>query len=156
MPPKVIDRDNITLFNTDLKDLVMCRVLDMTALCICSETSSALSPSSTFYSVIIIIFMMMMTMIVNIPINSFLVPAPDTATWLPASIPAFGRLFALPVPIFRENILDVALVKVFLKLLCLEHCDVSSLDSETGGFDKSRRFMWMAGKGLSLNKKKKN
>lgn len=80
MPPKVIDRDNITLFNTDLKDLVMYRVLDMTALCICSGKSSALSPSSTFYIVIIIIFMMMMTMIVNIPINSFLVPAPDTAT----------------------------------------------------------------------------
>lgn len=54
-----------------------------------------------------------------LPANSCLVPAPETAFRLVASATIFALLTALDATDLRENILDVALVKVFLKLLCL-------------------------------------
>ena len=53
------------------------------------------------------------------PADSCLVPAPETAFRLVASATIFALLAALVATDFLENILDVALVKVFLKLLCL-------------------------------------
>jgi len=55
----------------------------------------------------------------HVPADSCLVPAPEMAFRLVASATIFTLLAALVATDFRENILDVALVKVFLKLLCL-------------------------------------
>lgn len=89
-----------------------------------------------------------------VPADSFLAPAPDTAFWLAGSTTEFGLLSVLEATDFREKILDVAFVKVFLKLLCLWHGEVSSLVSKGGDFARLRLFMWMAGRGHSLKKKK--
>ena len=53
----------------------------------------------------------------------------------------FGLLTALVATDFRENILDVALVKVFLKLLCLWQGEASSLVSKGWDLDRLCRFM---------------
>lgn len=76
-----------------------------------------------------------------VPVDSFLVPAPDTAFGLVTSTTVFGLLSVLEATDFRENILDVAFEKVFLKLLCLGNWEVSSLVSNGGDLERSRRFI---------------
>lgn len=58
----------------------------------------------------------------------------------------------MEVFVFRENILDFVLEKVFLKFLCLGYWDVFSLDSKGGDLDMFRRFMWIVGRGFFLDK----
>lgn len=88
--------------------------------------------------------------ITQVPDDSFLVPVPETAFWLAGSATAFELLTALAATDFRENILDVAFVKVFRKLLCLWHGEVSSFVNRGGDLDRLRCLIWMAGRGLSL------